>query len=65
MKNKNKIVKKKPTRLYECNLFLINGCEMYCKEYVKNTQWNSFEHLKKLCESTELSVYWLLNKQGE
>jgi len=60
-----KITKKKPARLHECNLFLVNGCEMYCKEYVKNTKWYGCNHRKKLCESIELSVYWLLNKQGD
>ena len=49
MKNKNKIIKKKPMWLHECNLFFVNGCSMYCEKYVPGVPYSSCKHRKILC----------------
>lgn len=46
---KNKIVKKKPMWLHECNLFFVNGCRMYCTEYINGVPYSSCKHRKILC----------------
>lgn len=53
MKKKTKIVKKKPIWLYECNTFQVNGCEMYCTEYVKGVPYHACKHHKILCKLLE------------
>ena len=65
MYNILKIVKKKPSELWCCNMMMGNGCEKYCTEYKKGLHWVDCKHRKKLCEIIGLSVYWLLHKSGE
>jgi len=44
-----KIIKKKPMWLHECNLFFVNGCRMYCTEYITGVSYHNCKHGKVLC----------------
>ena len=43
------ITKEKPIWLWECNLFQVNGCELYCSEYEKDIPYHACKRRKALC----------------
>ena len=43
------ITKKKPMWLYECNMFILNGCNIYCTEYIEGISYHNCKHRKVLC----------------
>lgn len=49
----NKITKQKPIWLWECNLFQVNSCEIYCAQYIKGTPWYKCKHRNILCKIIE------------
>jgi len=52
----NKIIKQKPIWLWQCNLMQINGCIIYCNQYVESTSWRNCKHRKVLCKIIEKEI---------
>lgn len=50
---KIKITKQKPIWLWKCNLFQVNGCKLYCTQYMKGTPWYKCKHRNILCKIIE------------
>ena len=50
---KIKITKKKPIWLWECNLFHVNGCKLYCSEYEKDIPYHACKRRKALIDIME------------
>ena len=44
----NEIIKEKPVWLYQCNLFQLNGCKLYCSEYEKDVPYHACKRRKAL-----------------
>ena len=42
------VTKEKPIWLWECNLFQVNSCELYCSEYEKDIPYYACKRRKAL-----------------